>query len=228
MNRDSQQKIIIFAEIWCVLQHVLAKFVTDRSFLNTISYQNGMFTIKVPPVSLHNTTDIMIRSLKQVSTICLWRKYPLLRFGWMQSDNQYSRYSKATSCVAATSVHALPCACRRLAFLCPTWQRPASSTMASLRVRSLFLLENSALKFDGSGVGRRSQHDIFQSRYQLRGFYHLHNELRKNPTQCFEHCRTLPSTFDYIQRAIQHIIYSRLYSTFHTAQQIFRKQCLWK
>ena len=56
--------------------------------------------------------------------------------------------SKATSCVPVTSVHALPCAWRRLAFLCPTWQRPASSKMASLRVRSLFLLENSALKFD--------------------------------------------------------------------------------
>jgi hypothetical protein len=78
------------------------------------------------------------------------------------------RHSKATSCVAATSLHALPCACRRLAFLCPTWQRTASSTMASLRARNLFLLENSALKFDGIGVGRRSKHDIFQSRYQLR------------------------------------------------------------
>jgi hypothetical protein len=28
--------------------------------------------------------------------------------------------SKATSCVPAISVNALPCACRRLAFLCPT------------------------------------------------------------------------------------------------------------
>jgi len=60
-------------------------------------------------------------------------------------------------------------ACRRLAFLCPTWQRPASSTMASWRAHNMFLLEKSALKFDGSGVGRRSKHDIFQSRYQLRG-----------------------------------------------------------
>ena len=40
----------------------------------------------------------------------------------------------------ATSV-----ACRWLAFLCPTWQRPSSSKMASMRAHSLFLLENSAL-----------------------------------------------------------------------------------
>jgi hypothetical protein len=72
------------------------------------------------------------------------------------------------SFVEATSVHALPCACGRLAFSCPTWQRPASSTMASMRARNLFLLENSAFKFDWSGVERRSKHDIFQSRYQLR------------------------------------------------------------
>jgi len=42
--------------------------------------------------------------------------------------------------VPATSV-----ACRWLAFLCPTWQRPSSSKMASMRAHSLFLLENSAL-----------------------------------------------------------------------------------
>ena len=44
--------------------------------------------------------------------------------------------------------------------------------MASLRARSLFLLENSALKFDLSGVERRSKHDILQSRYQLGEFHH--------------------------------------------------------
>ena len=44
--------------------------------------------------------------------------------------------------------------------------------MASLRGRSLFLLENSVLKFDLSGVERRNKHDIFQSRYQLGEFHH--------------------------------------------------------
>jgi hypothetical protein len=38
--------------------------------------------------------------------------------------------------------------------------------------------------------------------------YHLHNELRKNPNQCSEYCRTLHSTFDYTQQAIQHISHS--------------------
>jgi len=118
------------------------------------------------------------------------------------------RVPKATFCVPATSVHALPCACRRLAFLCPTWQRPAGSKMALLKARSLFLLENSALKFDLSGVGRRSKHDIFQSRYQLGEFHHLYNELRKDSTKLFEYCRMSPSTFDYIVQAIrQHILH---------------------
>jgi hypothetical protein len=45
--------------------------------------------------------------------------------------------------------------------------------MASLRACNLFLWENSAIKFDGSGVGRRSEHDIFQSPYQLRGILPL-------------------------------------------------------
>jgi len=64
--------------------------------------------------------------------------------------------SKATSCVSATSVHALPCACRRLAFLCPMLQQPASGTMASLslRGRNLLLLENSALKFKWCGEAK--------------------------------------------------------------------------
>jgi hypothetical protein len=113
------------------------------------------------------------------------------------------RHTKATSCVLATSVHALPCACRRLAFLCPTLQRPTSSTMASLRARSLFLLENSALKFDLSGVERRSKHDIFKSRYQLGEFHHLCNELRKDSTKLSEYCRMSPSAFDYIVQAIR-------------------------
>jgi len=74
--------------------------------------------------------------------------------------------------------------------------------MVSLRAHNLLMLENSALKFDLSGVERRSKHDIFQSLYQLRGIYHLHNKLRKDPTQCSEYCRMLPSTFDYIEQAI--------------------------
>ena len=121
---------------------------------------------------------------------------------------------------AATSVHALPCACGQLALSCPTWLWLASSTMASLPARNLFLLEHSALKFDLSGVVRRSKQDIFKSRYELGEFHHLYNELRKDPTKCFEYCNMLPSTLDYIVQAIQH--------TFHTAQQIFRKQYLQK
>jgi len=59
---------------------------------------------------------------------------------------------------SATNKHALPCACRWLAFLCPTWQRPASSTMESVRVHSLFLLENSALKFKWCGEAKQTWH----------------------------------------------------------------------
>ena len=73
--------------------------------------------------------------------------------------------------------------------------------MASLRARSLFLLENSALKFDSSGVERRSKHEIFQSPYQLREFHHLYDELREDSTKFFEYCRMSPSTFDYIVQA---------------------------
>ena len=75
--------------------------------------------------------------------------------------------------------------------------------MASLRARSLFLRENNALKFDSSGVKRRSKHDIFQSRYQLGEFHHLYDELRKDSTKLFEYCRMSPSTFDYIVQAIR-------------------------
>ena len=78
--------------------------------------------------------------------------------------------------------------------------------MASLRARSLFLVENSALKFDSSGVERRSKRDIFQSRYQLGEFHRLCDELRKDSTKFFEYCRMSPSTFDYIVQATrQHI-----------------------
>jgi hypothetical protein len=78
--------------------------------------------------------------------------------------------------------------------------------MVSLRARSLFLLEDSALKCDVSGVQRRSKHGIFKSQYQLGEFHHLHNELRKDSTKFFEYCRMLPSTFDYIVQAVrQHI-----------------------
>jgi hypothetical protein len=85
--------------------------------------------------------------------------------------------------------------------------------MASLRAHSLFLLENSALKFDLGGVERRSKHDTFQSRYQLGEFHHLYNELRKDFTKFFEYCRMSPSAFDYIVQTIrQHI--SRISTNF--------------
>jgi len=38
MNSESQQKVTILAEIWCALLHVSAKFVTDRSYLNTLYF----------------------------------------------------------------------------------------------------------------------------------------------------------------------------------------------
>jgi hypothetical protein len=56
--------------------------------------------------------------------------------GSEQAGIEFTYYIK--NCVPATSVHALPCACRRLEFLRPTLQRPARSTM-SLRARTLFL-----------------------------------------------------------------------------------------
>jgi hypothetical protein len=41
-----------------------------------------------------------------------------------------------------------------------------------MRARSLLLLENTALKCDLSGLGRRNKHDVLQSRYQLGEFHH--------------------------------------------------------
>jgi len=87
--------------------------------------------------------------------------------------------------------------------------------MASLRARSLFLLENCALKFDLYGVERQSKHDVFQSRYQLGEFHHLCNELRKDSTKFFEYCRMLPSAFDYTVQAIQQPI-SHISTSFQT------------
>jgi len=130
----------------------------------------------------------------------------ILRESFRTEEYKSNTQSRYTSCVPATSVHAFPCAYRRLAFLCPSLQRPSSSKKASVSARSLFLLENSALKFDLSGVGRRSKHDILQSRYQLGEFHHLYNDLRKDSTNFFEYCRMSPLTFDYIVQAIrQHI-----------------------
>jgi hypothetical protein len=43
----------------------------------------------------------------------------------------------------------------------------------------------------------------FKAGINYEEFYHFHNELRKDPTQCSEYCRKLPSTFDYIVQAIQ-------------------------
>ena len=72
--------------------------------------------------------------------------------------------------------------------------------------RGLFLLENSALKFDSSGMEGRNKHDIFKSQYQLGEFHHLYNELRNYSTKFFEYCKMSPSTFDYIVQAIRQYI----------------------
>lgn len=53
-----------------------------------------------------------------------------------------------------------------------------------------------ALKFDLSGVERRSKHDIFKSQCQLGKFHDLCNELRKYLTKFSEYCIMLPSAFD--------------------------------
>jgi len=102
---------------------------------------------------------------------------------------------KATSCMPATNVHALPCACRQLAFLWPTWQRPSCSKMTSQIVRRICFFWRIVLKFGLGGVERRSEHGIFQSLYQLGEFQHHYNELRKISTKFFECCRMSPSTF---------------------------------
>ena len=73
--------------------------------------------------------------------------------------------------------------------------------MASLSAQNLFLLENSALKFDYVvWRGEANTRVIFISRYQLRKFNYLHNETSKDYTQCFEYGNLLPSIFDYIVR----------------------------
>ena len=134
------------------------------------------------------------------------------------------------SWVATTSVHALPSARRRMAFLCPSWQRPASSTIASLTARSLFLLQNRALKFDWSDVGGEAIN-------QIRGilsppvwakekshivFWELQNVAfsiwlyTAGYTEHFTlYTAGYTAHFTYVQQAIQHIVYSRLHSTFH-------------
>ena len=49
----------------------------------------------------------------------------------------------------------------------------------------------------------------FEASINYQELHHLHNELRKDPTQCSEYYRTLPATFDYIEQAIQqHISHS--------------------
>jgi hypothetical protein len=73
--------------------------------------------------------------------------------------------------------------------------------MASLSAHNLFLLENSALKFDEVMLrGEANTLVIFKSRYQLGEFNHLHNEPSKDHTQYFEYGNLLPSIFDYIVR----------------------------
>jgi hypothetical protein len=86
--------------------------------------------------------------------------------------------------MSATSVHTL--AQHRVDwFLCPAWRRMASSTMASLTARHLFLLLNDALQFDLNGVKRRRKHDILKSVYQFGEFNHLYNEQRESFTNFF-------------------------------------------
>ena len=106
--------------------------------------------------------------------------------------------------------------------LCPAWQRPARSTMAYVAgERKLFLLESSAL--DSNGEEMRSKHVPLEGQYQLGEFHHLRNELRKYSTK-----------FEYSECCLQHLILCVCAcgcvhgSTFHTAQQIFIKQCPWK
>ena len=48
-------------------------------------------------MSWESKSDILRCSLCQGNRICLWRKYPLLRFSWMQPENQYCRYPKLLS-----------------------------------------------------------------------------------------------------------------------------------
>ena len=60
----------------------------------------------IEEVIAHAQTD----SLEDAREICADGTY---------FPNNYVLYM-ATSSVPATGVHALPCACRRLAFLCPT------------------------------------------------------------------------------------------------------------
>ena len=97
---------------------------------------------------------------------CTWWS---VQFGWI-FKNFYARPAALDYVLRAIDQRArASMRVQRLALFCPTWQRPASTKMASLRTRSLFLLENSVLKFVLSGVKRRSTRDIFESRYQLGG-----------------------------------------------------------
>ena len=54
----------------------------------------------------------------------------------------------------------------------------------------MHLPKSSALKFDLSGVERRSKHDMFKGRNQLGKFHHLNTERRKDPTVCKTVCNT--------------------------------------
>jgi hypothetical protein len=69
--------------------------------------------------------------------------------------------------------------------------------MASLRAHSRFLLENSSLNLMEVVGGGEANMTYFKAGINSEEFYHLHNELRKDTTQCSEYCRTLPSTFNY-------------------------------
>ena len=73
----------------------------------------------------------------------------------------------------------------------------------------LFLLENSALKFDGSGVGRRSKR-ISKPVSIKRNFI----------TSIMSYGKIPPNVLSTAERCIRHlIIYSRLHSIFDYIQQ---------
>jgi hypothetical protein len=78
--------------------------------------------------------------------------------------------------------------------------------MASLRARSLFLPENSALKFGESGVARRSKHDISKPVSIKRNFISSVMSLGKIP----------PSVLSTAQRWIQYLIIYSSYTAHFT------------
>jgi hypothetical protein len=78
-------------------------------------------------------------------------------------------------------------------------------SMASLCARSVFLLENSAVKFKWCGETKQI-HDIKKKKSKENFITSI---MSQDPTQYFEYCNMLPLTFGYIVQAIrQHISHS--------------------